>query len=73
METFEKILLNIDERNPRLPYLRCTNGHMFLEEACKMMSGAPFNPRLTGGGGCCLTPPPSRIFAIAQKRSALST
>ena len=29
------------------------------------------NPRLTGGGR--LTPPPSRIFAIAQKRTALST
>ena len=31
-----------------------------------------FNPRLTGGGAFD-APPPSRIFAIAQKRTALST
>ena len=31
----------------------------------------PFNPRLTGGGA--FDAPPSRIFAIAQKRTALST
>ena len=30
-----------------------------------------FNPRLTGGGA--FDAPPSRIFAIAQKRTALST
>ena len=30
-----------------------------------------FNPRLTGGGGGRLTPP-SRIFAIAKKRTAVS-
>ena len=36
-------------------------------------SESDINPRLTGGGGGVSRPPPSRIFAIGLKRTALST
>ena len=40
------------------------------EEDVKIIN-VQFNPRLTGGAFDA--PPPSRIFAIVQKRTALST
>ena len=62
------------ERSAYPPGLRnvdygCFDGQRNLDHTTEWLRGG-FNPRLTGGGGVWRPP---RIFAIAQKRTALST
>ena len=57
------------------PAIRANNRELNdcrLSDSSTLWPRSVNNPRLTGGGGR-LTPPPSRIFAIAQKRTELST